>query len=77
MIWPVFCFCLSLLCRVKEVPVEVYEMDGTVSAFAWEPAGHRFAVVHDKGDGQSGAGASISFLSLKKKKIEARKGTCR
>ncbi|KAH8057926.1 hypothetical protein JL722_6468 [Aureococcus anophagefferens] len=31
------------------VPVEMLEMKDTVHAFAWEPSGHRFAVIH--GDG--------------------------
>ena len=41
------------------VPVEMLEMKDTVHAFAWEPSGHRFAVIH--GDG---AKPSVSFHSM-------------
>ncbi|KAH8065378.1 hypothetical protein JL720_12794 [Aureococcus anophagefferens] len=37
------------LCVKVLVPVEMLEMKDTVHAFAWEPSGHRFAVIH--GDG--------------------------
>ncbi len=41
------------------VPVEMLEMKDTVHAFAWEPQGHRFAVIH--GDG---AKPNVSFYSM-------------
>uniref|UniRef100_A0A0E0R2Q8 Eukaryotic translation initiation factor 3 subunit B n=1 Tax=Oryza rufipogon TaxID=4529 RepID=A0A0E0R2Q8_ORYRU len=53
------------LFRIKErdIPIEVLELDNKndkIIAFAWEPKGHRFAVIH--GDGPK---PDISFYSMK------------
>jgi len=32
--------------REKNIPIEVLEMKHNITAFAWEPNGHRFAVIH-------------------------------
>ena len=32
--------------RSKNIPVEVLEVKDTILAFAWEPIGHRFAIIH-------------------------------
>jgi translation initiation factor 3 subunit B len=32
--------------KEKNVPVEILEMEDEVIAFAWEPKGHRFALIH-------------------------------
>ena len=32
--------------RSKNIPVEVLEVKDTILAFAWEPVGHRFAIIH-------------------------------
>jgi translation initiation factor 3 subunit B len=32
--------------RMKEMPIETLEMDADIVAFAWEPQGHRFAVIY-------------------------------
>ncbi|XP_020093747.1 eukaryotic translation initiation factor 3 subunit B-like [Ananas comosus] len=53
------------LFRIKErdIPIEVLELDNKndkIVAFAWEPKGHRFAVIH--GDGPR---PDVSFYSMK------------
>lgn len=53
------------LFRIKErdIPIEVLELDNKndkIIAFAWEPKGHRFAVIH--GDGPR---PDVSFYSMK------------
>uniref|UniRef100_R7WCX8 Eukaryotic translation initiation factor 3 subunit B n=1 Tax=Aegilops tauschii TaxID=37682 RepID=R7WCX8_AEGTA len=53
------------LFRIKErdIPIEVFELDNKndkIIAFAWEPKGHRFAVIH--GDGPK---PDISFYTMK------------
>lgn len=53
------------LFRVKErdIPIEVLELENKndkIVAFAWEPKGHRFAIIH--GDGPR---PDISFYSMK------------
>lgn len=50
--------------RSKAYPVEVLEIQSKVIAFAWEPNGHRFAVIH--GDGQR---PDVSFWTLKRRKL--------
>lgn len=51
----------------KDVPVEVLEFKELISAFAWEPRGARFAVIH--GDGFANK-YNVSFYSVKKSKIK-------
>ncbi|KAF7075295.1 hypothetical protein CFC21_080075 [Triticum aestivum] len=53
------------LFRIKErdIPIEVFELENKndkIIAFAWEPKGHRFAVIH--GDGPK---PDISFYTMK------------
>ncbi|XP_071689983.1 eukaryotic translation initiation factor 3 subunit B-like [Rutidosis leptorrhynchoides] len=57
------------LFRIKErdIPIEVFELDNKndkVFAFAWEPKGHRFAVIH--GDNPR---PDVSFYSVKGDKV--------
>ncbi len=52
--------------RDKDIPMEVLELpnkNDKVMAFAWEPKGHRFAVVHGEG-----SRPSISFYSMRDEK---------
>uniref|UniRef100_A0ACD5UF08 Uncharacterized protein n=1 Tax=Avena sativa TaxID=4498 RepID=A0ACD5UF08_AVESA len=49
--------------KEKDIPVEVFELDNkndNIIAFAWEPRGHRFAIIH--GDGPE---PDISFYSVR------------
>ncbi|OEL38668.1 Eukaryotic translation initiation factor 3 subunit B, partial [Dichanthelium oligosanthes] len=60
------------LFRIKErdIPVEVLELDNKndkIIAFAWEPKGHRFAIIH--GDGPN---PDISFYSMRTAKSTTR-----
>jgi translation initiation factor 3 subunit B len=49
----------------KSVPVEVLEMEDQVIAFAWEPRGNHFALVHG-----NPARPDVSFYKLTKKTLE-------
>lgn len=49
----------------KNIPVETLEVEDNVIAFAWEPNGHRFALIH----GNPG-NPDVSFYKLKKKSLE-------
>ena len=52
--------------RDKDIPMEVFELPNKsekVHSFAWEPKGHRFAIVH--GDGPR---PSISFYTMRDEK---------
>ena len=53
--------------RDRNIPVDVLELTDPIIAFAWEPKGHRFAIVH--GEGQANK-YSVSFYSIKKTKIK-------
>ena len=57
--------------RDKDIPVEALEMKDHVIAFAWEPKGDKFALVHGEQPvaGASPQPASVSFYSM-----EATKG---
>merc|ERR1740129_1216098 len=52
------------LMRVDQdlVPIERLELKDTAHAFAWEPSGHRFGIVH--GDGTK---PNVSFYSMMSK----------
>lgn len=50
--------------RQKDVPVETLELADKITAFAWEPVGHRFCIVHEAGNK-----THLSFYQLKKKKM--------
>lgn len=52
----------------KNIPVEVLEMTDSVHAFAWEPHGHRFAIVHTVH--QNASRFDVSFYQLKSNKIK-------
>jgi len=50
------------LCRLREkgIPIESLQMSEEVHAFAWEPKGHRFAVVHGAGSNKH----DVSFYTM-------------
>lgn len=50
--------------REKDIPIEVIELEENVIAFAWEPAGERFAIIHGEG-----VKNSVSIYSVKGKKV--------
>ena len=50
--------------REKDIPIEVVELDDVIHAFAWEPNGSRFAIIH--GDG---ARTSVSLWSVQGRKV--------
>eukprot|EP00735_Rhodelphis_limneticus_P011188 TRINITY_DN4255_c0_g1::TRINITY_DN4255_c0_g1_i1::g.7917::m.7917 TRINITY_DN4255_c0_g1::TRINITY_DN4255_c0_g1_i1::g.7917 ORF type:complete len:678 (+),score=197.77,sp/Q9C5Z1/EIF3B_ARATH/41.52/1e-175,eIF2A/PF08662.6/0.12,eIF2A/PF08662.6/2.2e+02,eIF2A/PF08662.6/8.6e-48,RRM_1/PF00076.17/9e-07,RRM_6/PF14259.1/2e-05,WD40/PF00400.27/1.2e+03,WD40/PF00400.27/1.7,WD40/PF00400.27/41,WD40/PF00400.27/1.8e+03,WD40/PF00400.27/3e+03,WD40/PF00400.27/3.3e+03,IKI3/PF04762.7/0.00098,Lactonase/PF10282.4/0.13,Lactonase/ len=45
--------------REKGLPVEVIEINSAIQSFAWEPKGHRFAVIHGEG-----AKPDVSFYTM-------------
>lgn len=47
--------------REKDIPVDSVEIKDTISAFAWEPIGNKFAIIH--GDA---ANTNVSFYEAKK-----------
>lgn len=51
--------------RQKNIPVEVLELQDNIIKFAFEPRGHRFAILHG-----NAAKPSVSFHKLKKKTLE-------
>jgi len=53
------------LCRIREkdIPIEPLQMTEQVVAFAWEPKGHRFAVIH----GGSSNKHDVSFYTMEGK----------
>merc|ERR1711871_117114 len=57
-------YCNFELFRVKErdVPVDVVEMKDNVMAFAWEPKGYRFAIIHGE---SAGSRPNVSLYSMK------------
>jgi len=61
--------------REKQVPVDSVEIKEPISAFAWEPIGHKFAIIHGEQNNMS-----VSFYGVKKgdtpnllKKLEKRR----
>jgi len=53
--------------REKSVPIEGLELKDTVYAFAWEPKGHRFAIVH--AESSSAQRFNVSFYSMQNDKL--------
>jgi len=51
--------------KEKEIPIDVLEMKDRIVAFAWEPKGKRFCVIHGEG-----SRADISFYEMKKKGVK-------
>jgi translation initiation factor 3 subunit B len=49
--------------REKDVPLETVDVKGKIEAFAWEPKGHRFAVIHSTEE--RGSRNDISFYTTK------------
>jgi translation initiation factor 3 subunit B len=49
----------------KDIPVEVLETDNAVVAFAWEPSGRRFAMIHT-----DGPRSNVSLYTMGKKKMK-------
>lgn len=54
--------------RQKDVPVETFEYKQPIVNFAWEPHGHRFAVIH--GEGQR---LDVSFHTMRNKETGVEK----
>jgi len=54
--------------REKDVPYEGLELKDVVLAFAWEPSGHRFAIIH--ADQLSSSRTSVSFYSMQGSKMK-------
>eukprot|EP01104_Vermistella_antarctica_P020727 TRINITY_DN8995_c0_g1_i1.p1 TRINITY_DN8995_c0_g1~~TRINITY_DN8995_c0_g1_i1.p1 ORF type:complete len:736 (+),score=233.59 TRINITY_DN8995_c0_g1_i1:187-2394(+) len=52
--------------RVKEIPVESFEMKDQINAFAWEPNGSRFAIIHSDG----GPRPHVTIWDLTREKLE-------
>ena len=52
--------------RAKDIPLETMDLEENIVAFAWEPTGHRFAVIHEV----SANNNAVTFYDVKKKKIE-------
>lgn len=50
--------------RSKNIPVEVLEIKDTIIAFAWEPVGHRFAVIHSSTPGNQRPGFFFGMTFL-------------
>ena len=50
--------------REKDIPIEVVELDDSIAAFAWEPSGSRFAIIHGEG-----SRASVSVFSVQGRKV--------
>ena len=50
--------------REKDIPIEVVELDDGIAAFAWEPSGTRFAIIHGEGTRNS-----VSIFSVQGKKV--------
>jgi len=50
----------------KDIPIEQLEMKETVHAFAWEPKGTRFAIIH----GESAQRPDISFYTMGDNKLK-------
>jgi len=53
--------------RVKDFPVEALTLEDKVLAFAWEPQGHRFAIIHAETD--SPVKSNVSFYTIDSKSI--------
>jgi translation initiation factor 3 subunit B len=48
--------------REKDIPVDSVEIKEPIGAFAWEPIGDKFAIIHGEGAG----GSNVSFYEAKK-----------
>jgi translation initiation factor 3 subunit B len=64
--------------REKDIPVDSVEIKEPIGAFAWEPIGDKFAIIHGEGAG----GCNVSFYEAKKgqkvslvKKMERKSAT--
>ena len=56
--------------RSKNVPIEVLEHKDAILAFAWEPAGSRFAIIHSSNPNQK---LDVTFYDMKKDGVVALK----
>jgi len=61
------------LCRIREkdIPIEPLQMTEQVVAFAWEPKGHKFAIVHS--EAPSGGRLNVSIYSMANNKLTLQK----
>jgi hypothetical protein len=57
--------------REKQIPVDSVEIKEVIHAFAWEPVGSKFAIVH--GDGPN---ISVSFYGVKTGQIPTLLSKC-
>jgi len=57
--------------RSKNIPVEVLELKDTILAFAWEPVGNRFAVIHS--NNTANQRPDVTFYEIKEGGIRALK----
>ncbi len=53
--------------RAPDIPVEEFEVNDSIHAFAWEPKGTRFAIAHGE---STGGRCNVSFYNIKKQKAE-------
>jgi len=54
--------------RSKDIPIETLELETNIVAFAWEPHGHKFAIIHT-GSAGSGNKNTVSIYDVKGKKV--------
>lgn len=53
--------------KQKNIPVDTITIEDSISAFAWEPNGHRFAIIHHP---VQSAKPSVSVYVIKKKEVK-------
>jgi translation initiation factor 3 subunit B len=56
--------------RQKDMPIETVELDVGVVAFAWEPHGHRFAIIQTGGEGTKN---NVRIYTVKGKEVKLQK----
>jgi len=50
--------------KEKSIPVDVLTVEDKIFAFAWEPSGPRFAIIHNTATATSGTKASVSIYTM-------------
>ena len=56
--------------RAKDMPIETLELDVAIVAFAWEPHGHRFAIIQGGGEG---AKNNVRIYDVKGKEVKLKR----
>ena len=56
--------------RQKDMPIETVELEVNVVAFAWEPHGHRFAIIQGGGEGTKN---NVRIYDVKGKEVKLRR----